>query len=113
MRITRSIIIGCAIGFLLCLLSVAVQCQVILSGRVIDQDDSGIANVSLSLTGHLDNPTFPIRTIRTRTNSFGYYQFEQVFVGTHILMVSAKGKNIIDVVVMNDNVTRDFQFWRD
>ncbi|CAN5230400.1 hypothetical protein BH10ACI1_BH10ACI1_27580 [soil metagenome] len=79
-------------------LSVAapVAASVPISGRVVTQDGRAIAKARVSIT----NPNGETRTVLT--NSFGYYQFEDVEVGeTYTINVSSKrytfAKRIVQV----------------
>lgn len=75
-----------------------------IMGRVIDSAGRGISNAFVTLTG--GSLTTPI--VR-RTNTFGYYSFEDIPVGeTYIISVSSKRHNFSQsthVVTLQENIS--------
>ena len=78
----------------------AVAANVGVSGRVVDSKGQGIVRASVTLTGANGIP----RT--ARTNTFGYYRFDNVEVGdSYVLQATAKGYTFAPrVVTVQDEV---------
>ncbi len=78
-----------------------VAANVGVSGRVVDSKGNAISRAFVTLTGSNGTP----RTVKT--NTFGYYRFDNVEVGeTYILNAAAKGYNFAPrVVTVSDEIT--------
>lgn len=79
----------------------AVAANVGVSGRVIDSKGQGISRALITLTGANGIPR------NARTNTFGYYRFDNVEVGdSYVLNATAKGYTFAPrVVTVSDEIT--------
>ena len=77
-----------------------------VSGRILNGKNSGVARATVSLT----DESGVIRT--ARTNSFGYYRFDDVPVGrTYVANVTGKGIEFTPQLVSVDNSTENLDFY--